>query len=93
MQVCHRDIKPSNLFLDSDGSIKLGDFGVSRILFEAIEPFTETDTRAGTKKYMAPEVINREQVCPALKPEPKVRPYHRAVQRQGGHLEPGRHSL
>jgi serine/threonine protein kinase len=64
LQVCHRDIKPSNLFLDSDGSIKLGDFGVSRILFEAIEPFTETDTRAGTKKYMAPEVINREQVCP-----------------------------
>jgi len=38
LQVCHRDIKPSNLFLDSDGSIKLGDFGVSRILFEAIEP-------------------------------------------------------
>lgn len=64
LQVCHRDIKPSNLFLDSDGSIKLGDFGVSRILFEAIEPFTESDTRAGTKKYMAPEVINREQVCP-----------------------------
>ncbi len=61
LQVAHRDIKPSNLFLDSDGSIKLGDFGVSRILFEAIEPFTETDTRAGTKRYMAPEVINREQ--------------------------------
>ena len=61
LQVAHRDIKPSNLFLDSDGCIKLGDFGVSRILFEAIEPFTETDTRAGTKRYMAPEVINREQ--------------------------------
>jgi len=59
LQVAHRDIKPSNLFLDSDGCIKLGDFGVSRILFEAIEPFTEADTRAGTKRYMAPEVINR----------------------------------
>ena len=61
LQVAHRDIKPSNLFLTSDNSIKLGDFGVSRILFEAIEPFTEADTRAGTKRYMAPEVINREQ--------------------------------
>ena len=59
LQVAHRDIKPSNLFIDNDGCIKLGDFGVSRILFEAIEPFTEADTRAGTKRYMAPEVINR----------------------------------
>jgi len=29
--VLHRDIKPDNIFLGSEGKIKIGDFGISRI--------------------------------------------------------------
>ena len=45
----HRDIKPENIFLAADGSLKLGDFGLST---------TETWTQeacVGSDRYMAPE--------------------------------------
>jgi hypothetical protein len=29
--VLHRDIKPENIFLGSEGKLKIGDFGISRI--------------------------------------------------------------
>ena len=45
----HRDIKPENIFLAQDGSVKLGDFGLST---------TETwtyESSVGSDRYMAPE--------------------------------------
>ena len=30
--ILHRDIKPENIFLGSKGKLKIGDFGVSKIL-------------------------------------------------------------
>ena len=48
--MAHRDIKPENILLDSDFSIKLGDFGF----------WTKDDiskTKRGTLGYMAPEVL------------------------------------
>jgi NIMA (never in mitosis gene a)-related kinase 2 len=32
MKVLHRDLKPSNIFLDLNDNVKLGDFGLSRII-------------------------------------------------------------
>ena len=52
-KIIHRDIKPDNIFVSSQGSFKLGDFGVARIL----ESTTGASTRVGTKDYTAPEVI------------------------------------
>lgn len=43
--VIHRDLKPDNIFIDYMGFIKIGDFGVSRILSN---PESRASTLAGT---------------------------------------------
>lgn len=47
--VYHRDIKPENIFLTSDGTLKLGDFGLA-----TTEEFSE-ESGVGSDRYMAPE--------------------------------------
>ena len=49
----HRDIKPQNVFVASDGTYKLGDFGIAKTAER-----TTSGTKTGTYKYMAPEVYN-----------------------------------
>ena len=56
--VIHRDIKPSNIFLTKSGIIKIGDFGISKILSKNHK---KTKTHIGTPNYMAPEVIESEK--------------------------------
>lgn len=56
--VLHRDIKPANVFLDADNNVKLGDFGLAKILDEK-EHFTETVV--GTPLYMSPELIRNKK--------------------------------
>lgn len=54
--IMHRDIKPSNILVNSKGSIKLCDFGVSGELVNSI-----ADTFVGTSTYMAPERIQGDR--------------------------------
>lgn len=49
--IAHRDIKPLNLLIDSNGYLKIIDFGISKI----IKDFTHTIL--GTPHYMAPEIL------------------------------------
>jgi len=54
--VIHRDIKPANLFVCEDGSIKILDFGISR-LTDSDAGLTRTGGLVGTPSYMAPELF------------------------------------
>ena len=53
--VLHRDIKSSNVMLDSDFNVKLGDFGLARLMDHELAP--RTTGLAGTIGYLAPEYI------------------------------------
>ena len=54
--VIHRDLKPENIFMNENKDIKIGDFGISK-LFNRNKKFSETENRAGSTDYMAPEII------------------------------------
>lgn len=63
--VVHRDIKPDNLLLTDDGSVKVADFGIVRIVNEATTILTSTRKIVGTSLYLAPERILGEPAEPA----------------------------
>jgi uncharacterized RDD family membrane protein YckC len=54
--VIHRDVKPSNCFFDSDGRIKVGDFGLSKSLL-GDAALTRTGAFMGTPLFAAPEQV------------------------------------
>jgi serine/threonine protein kinase len=49
-KIIHRDIKPSNLLVNSDGMVKISDFGVSGQLEKTLE---YKNTWVGTSIYMS----------------------------------------
>jgi serine/threonine protein kinase len=52
--IVHRDIKPENLFIERDGTLRVLDFGVARVLEGALNE-TRPGSVIGTLPYMAPE--------------------------------------
>ena len=60
LDVVHRDIKPSNIHIQSDGSVKLVDFGLARML-EA-DTLTASGNVLGTPHYASPEQLKGEEI-------------------------------
>ncbi|CAM0876336.1 unnamed protein product [Alopecurus aequalis] len=55
--IVHRDLKSSNLLVDKNWTVKVADFGLSRL---KLETFLTTKTGKGTPQWMAPEVLRSE---------------------------------
>ncbi|KAK4232284.1 G2-specific protein kinase nim-1 [Podospora fimiseda] len=57
MTILHRDLKPENVFLGEDHSVKLGDFGLSKLM----QSHDFASTYVGTPFYMSPEICAAEK--------------------------------
>lgn len=55
-QIIHRDIKPQNILIDTNGNIKITDFGIAMLLQSAT--MTQTNTTIGSVHYLSPEQAN-----------------------------------
>jgi len=55
-QIIHRDVKPSNILVNSQGEIKICDFGVSGQLIDSM-----ANSFVGTRSYMSPERLEGSQ--------------------------------
>lgn len=55
--IIHRDLKPENVFLTNGSTVKLGDFGLSKLL--SAHDFAST--YVGTPFYMSPEICSSER--------------------------------
>ncbi|MEL7484187.1 MAG: serine/threonine-protein kinase, partial [Planctomycetota bacterium] len=61
--VLHRDIKPSNCFVSPDGTVKVGDFGLSVSVFPGADTFmTQTGRVIGTPAFASPEQLRGDEL-------------------------------
>jgi len=62
--IVHRDLKPGNILVGADGAPKLLDFGIAKLL-DGSEEATQTQARALTPGYAAPEQFSGEAITTA----------------------------
>ena len=61
--ILHRDVKPSNCYVGEDGTVKVGDFGLSISTTVRTEPaLTATGAFLGTPAFCSPEQLRGEEL-------------------------------
>ena len=55
--IIYRDLKPENILIDSDGHIKLADFGLAK---ENVTSDAPNKTFCGSPQYLSPEMLSKE---------------------------------
>jgi len=60
--VYHRDVKPANIVLCDDGTVRLVDFGIARIVGK--NPLTMDSNVIGTPEFLAPELLTDHRPGP-----------------------------
>ncbi len=60
--IVHRDLKPANVLINTEGLLKIVDFGVAAAQREGDTQLTKTGYVIGSPKYMAPEQILGKKV-------------------------------
>lgn len=56
-RILHRDIKTANIFFDENFKVRIGDFGIAKLLGEKTK-FAESVI--GTPYYLSPELLNKK---------------------------------
>ena len=62
--IVHRDMKPENVLISDEGTVKVADFGIARLMDDTGVggTATKTGTTVGTPQYMSPEQVASSKV-------------------------------
>ena len=63
-KIVHRDLKPRNLMLNSEGDLKIADFGISRSISESMIMVTGKLGSTGSPPYISPQQWDGDQPSP-----------------------------